>query len=186
MALFMSSVSDVAGGQQRGETGDVDMNEKVMMVRLYRELRLLTDEYNNLLASFHGIFHGLAVTLTTLSVYLFVRSEGMMAALAAYLVMWSIPNYCELMNNYAEIQRGSKTFLESLKASCFVDGSGSPVRTRCGTSRVVGTAIFRRELESFRELRIKRGVSAVYYDTQLVLTMIGIVMNQSLNLLIIT
>ena len=174
MFFFMFTMSDVAGGQQ-AEVGDVDANRKAR-VGLYRECQLLTNQYNNLLASFHAIIHAVVVILVTLYMYLFVRAEGMMAAVAAYLAVWSIPTYCELLNNYAEIQRGSKAFLESLNVSCLVDDSGNRMRT----------AIINRELRSFRELRIKAGSSGFDFDKQLVLTFVGIILSQCVNLLIMT
>ena len=83
--FFMFTMSDMVGGQQRqGTKGGVGANHEAR-VRLYRELQLLTDEYNNLLASLHGITHGLIASLVTLCVYILVRTEGMMAAVASYL-----------------------------------------------------------------------------------------------------
>ena len=186
MVLFMFSMSDIAGGQTRGNKGAgsnrLEGNQNAG-VRLYRELQLLTDEYNNMLASLHGIMHGMIVSLLILCAYIFVRTEGIMAALAAYVGIWVLPSYCELMNNYAEIQMGSRTFLESLKESDSVRGSGSWMRTgRAGAS----VAIIRRELRSLRDLRIRGGSSAFYFDKQLIPTVIGIILNQSVSLLIMT
>ena len=88
------------------------------------------------------------------------------------------------MNNYAKIQIGSNTFLESFKASCFCDGT----RVRAGRGGLLhfSSAIRKREYRSFRELRIKGGNSAFYFDKKLVLTFIGIILSQSVNLLIMT
>ena len=185
MLLFMFTMSDIAGGQKRGTRGDVDEGEQEK-VSLYRELQLLSDEYNNLLASFHAMLHGAAVVLITLYVYLFVRTEGMLAAMGAYLVIWSFPTYCELMNNYAEIGRGSKTFLESLKVSCYAGGSVNQVRTARGGWVDPHAEVRKKELLSFRELRIKGGSSGFYFDKQLVLTFLGIILDQCVNLLIMT
>ena len=145
-------------------------------------LQLLTDEYNNLLASFHTILHGTLVSLFTLCVYIFVRTEGIMAVLAAYIGIWALPSYCQVVNNYANILIGSRRFLGSLKESSSVGSSGNRMRTgRAGAS----AAIMRRELRSFRELRIQGG-SSFYFDKKLVLTVIATILQQSVNLLIMT
>ena len=120
---------------------------KTQRLSLYREFQLLTDEYSNLLASYHAMLHGVVVALVTLCVYLFVRTEGMMAALAAYIAIWSLPTYCELMNNYSyamlKFSMAPRRFWNPFRASCYFDGSGNPVRTRRGASDA-GTAIRRR------------------------------------------
>ena len=183
MLLFMFTMSDIAGGQKRGTRGDVDGNQQEK-VSLYRELQLLTDEYNNLLAPFHAMLHGTAVALITLDVYLFVRTEGMHAALGAYLAIWSLLTYCELMNNYAEIQRGSTTFMESLRVSCYAGVNGN--RTARGGWVNPSAEVRKKELRSFRELRIKGGSSGFYFDKQLILTFLGIILDQCVNLLIMT
>ena len=143
--FFMFTMSDIAGFQQQGKmsagSNRLEANQNGG-VRLYRELQLLTDEYNNMLASFHTIPHGMVVSLFTLCVYIFVRTEGIMAALAAYIGIWGLPSYCQIMNNYANILIGCRRLLESLKESGSVGSSGNRVRTvRAGAS----AAIIRRE-----------------------------------------
>ena len=49
----MFTMSDIAGGQQQGKLGaggnELEANHDAR-VKLFRELQLLTDEYNNLVA----------------------------------------------------------------------------------------------------------------------------------------
>ena len=184
--LFMFTLSDITGGQKQCKLGACSNRLEAIQnagIKLYRELQLLTDEYNNLLALFHAVQHGILVTFLTLCVYIFVRTEGIMAALAAYMGIWLLPCYCEIINNYAEIQIGSRTFLESLQETVPVRRSRIWIRTgRAGSV----AAIIRGELRSLRELHIKGGSSAFYFDKQLVLTVIHIIVNQSISLLLIT
>ena len=185
IVLFMFTISDIAGGQPQSKMGSGSSRLQSNPnggVRLYRELQLLTNEYNNMLALFHAILHGIALSTITLCFYIFVRTEGIMAAFAAYTGMWGLPAYCEMMNDFADILTGSRTFLESLKESGSVRSSGNWMRTG---SAGASAAIIRRELRSLRELRIKGG-SSFYFDKKLVLTLIGIILQQSVNLLILT
>ena len=120
--------------------------------------------------------------MLTLCVYIFVRTEGIVAIFAAYMGIWGLPAYCEMMNNFADILTGARIFLESLKESRSVRSSGNWIRTgRAGAN----AAIKRRELRSLRELRIKVG-SSFYFDKKLVLALIAIILQQSVNLLIMT
>ena len=80
------------------------------------------------------------------------------------------------MKNYAETNHGSKALLVSLNASWC--GGWRPSR---GTS-----ARIERQLRSLRELRIKVGSSAFYYDKQLVMTVGDIVLNQAVSLLVMS
>ena len=202
IALFIFTMSDIVGGQQRGKIGKVDADEEAE-VRLYRELQLLTDEYNNLLAAYHMNLHGLTVALVTLCFYLSVRSEEIVAVVALYVAIWLLATYCEMMNNYAEIQSGSNKFLESLEASCYLDDSRNWVRTsatvlwetvhwrRCfgclrRTRSGARAAVLSRQIRSLRELHIRAGSSAFYFDKQLVLTAISVILDQSVNLLLTT
>ena len=154
MALFMFTMPDIAGGQQwrkRGAGRDKLRESPKARVCLYNEMQLLTDEYNFLVATFQGTYHGVLVSCVTLCVYIFVRTEGMMAALAAYMGLWGILGYLELMNNYAEIPRGSKIFLESLQVSRSDHGSGNWARTRRETSDA-NVAILSRQLVAIPEI----------------------------------
>ena len=186
MLLFMFTMSDIAGGQQQGIMDAYNNRLEAShdgRVRLYRELQLLTDEYHNLLALYHAIMHATVVSLLTLCVYIFVRTEGLMAALAAYMGIWGLPCYCVVMNNYAEIQISSSAFLESLKKSGSVRVSSDWIRTRRpGAS----AAIIRRELRSLRELRIKGGSCAFYFDKELVLTVTDTTVYELIGLLLMT
>ena len=68
-------------------------------LRRYRSLQLLTDDYNTLFSLFNGIFHATAVALIVFSVYGFVRTEGFMSVLPAYLGIWGTHALYEVMKN---------------------------------------------------------------------------------------
>ena len=137
----------------------------------YRRLQLLADNFNDLFAFYHGMSHGLMTAFTVMCVYGFVRNGGLMAALPAYLDIWCFLPHFQFMNNFAEIHRGSRAVLLSLRMYWH--------------SRVGRRNAFKigKELRSLKELRIKGGSSAFNYDKQLVVTVIDAILKQSVSLL---
>ena len=99
-----------------------------------------------------------------------------MSVLPAYLGIWGTHALYEVMKNYAEINHGSKALLVSLNASWC--GGCKPSRSK--------SVEMERQLRSLRELRIKVGSSAFYYDKQLVMTVGDIVLNQAVSLLVMS
>ena len=99
-----------------------------------------------------------------------------MAALLAYLGVWTLLTYFQFANNYADVNQGSKGVLISLRA-CWYD--------RGGHSGGRSALLIDRELSSLTELRIKGGDSFFCYDKQLVLTAMDIILKQSVSLLML-
>ena len=145
-------------------------------IRHYRCLQLLTVGFNDLFALYHLISHGMLIAVTVMCVYGSVRTQGLMAAVLAYVSAWVLISYFQSMNNYAEVSRGSKNVLLALRA-CWYDGGG-----RSGGR---SAWIIDRELVSLRELRIKGGDYAFYYDKQLTVTAMDIIFKQSASLLML-
>ena len=116
------------------------------------------------------------IAFTVMCVYGFVRTAGLMAALPAYLGVWCLVTYYQFMNNYAEVHSGSKGVLLSLRACSYGRGGGG----RSGDRRALSIG---RELRSLKELRIKVGAAAFHYDKQLVVTVMDLILKQSVSLL---
>ena len=114
------------------------------------------------------MLHAALISFFVFCVYGAVRTDGVMAVGQSYLAVWGFLSYLQLLKRYADINTGSRDLLRSLQ----VDGSGDYSR------------IAVRELRSMKELRVKGGSSAFYFDNEAVLTTIHIVLNQAVNLLI--
>ena len=148
-------------------------------VRFYRKVQLLTDNFSNLFSHYHLALHLLMITFVVMSVLGSVRTGGFIAIVQAYLGFWVFLTYWQVMNRYADINLGSNILLRCLRDYCSV-ASHSNLRDLRKARQV--TAV-RRDLRSMKGLRIQGGSSAFYFDKQLVLTAVGIVFGQSLNLL---
>lgn len=172
MLLFMFTMSDsVMGGAplRNSKKFSKDQAAEVRMeLKRYRCLGLLTDEFNGVYSQLSGQIHAIIMTCIVLCIYGAVRTEGVMGFLYVYMSVWGLVSYLQIVNNYANIHRGSKDFLVALGAS----------------SRTAGT-VASRDLRNLKELRIKAGSSAFYFDKELVLTVVGVILTQSINLLIL-
>ena len=144
----------------------------------YRCLQLLTNEFSDLYAKLHGFLHLIMITLVGVCLYGSVRTTGVMAVVQAYLGLWWLLGYGMAIDAYAGIHKRSIVWLRSLRAQCL---KLQRSRHRQGSSSV---RIIDRELRSLQELRITGGSSTFYFDKGLILTTIGIIMNQASNLLI--
>lgn len=137
-------------------------------------LQLLADDFNDLFALYHGMYHGFMIAFIVMCVFWCVRTSGFMAALLAYLGLWSFLTQFQFMNSYAEVNRGSQDVLLKLRA-CWHSRGG-----RRGSRR---TLLIGMKLSSLKELRIKGGTSAFYFDKQLVVTTMDVILTQSVGLL---
>ena len=149
-------------------------------VRAYRHLQLLMEEFSGLFAGFLLINHALVIVLVVLSVNGSVQADGTMAAGQILFAAWLLACYLKVVDTYAGVNNGSKALLVTSLACTKSSDRGLAVAYREQT-----TMILKRELRSLRELRIKGGRSTFYFDKQLVLTVIGIVLNESVNLILL-
>ena len=98
--------------------------------------------------------------------------EGILAVALAYLGFWALVTYLLVATSYAEIHRRSVNLLRSIRRA-MTGRTGR--RTEGG-----GIAL---EIRSIRELCIVGG-SAFYFHKTLILTIVEIILVQSINLLI--
>ena len=189
MLLFMFPMADLVSGKPTatvvaGREGSFSFGTGLetglgRRLRLYRQMQLLTDEYNGLLCHFSAAVHTTEIVLAVMCVCGAVRTEGVLAFGQGYLGFWSLMTYLQIINSYAEINRRSKLLLRSLRTCC--RGCSGPV----GIQDTAQGLRFRRELKSLKELRIRAGSYVFFFDKQLVLNVIGIVLVQSINVLIL-
>ena len=98
--------------------------------------------------------------------------EGILAVALAYLGFWALVTYLLVATSYAEIHRRSVNLLRSIRRAT----SGRTGRRTEGERIAL-------EIRSIRELCIAGG-SAFYFDKTLVLTVVEIILSESVNLLI--
>ena len=178
-----------------GVKNDVDCDlssgaETLLIARLqteldtYRCVQLLMDEFNGLFGKLQTASRFTVISFVLFCVYGFFRTEGLMAIVQAYLGLWLFLSWLTAMNIYAEINHESKDLLRSFRTLCsskINKPEGSLERnTSSSRKRFMGV---NRELKSLKELRII--ASNFYFDKQLVLTVIGIVLDNSVSLLLL-
>lgn len=95
--------------------------------------------------------------------------KGIVFIFLAYLVLLALGQYLVTVNGYAEINRRSVLLLRLM----LNEG------TRHGGARVV-----RKEARSLKELRVKPALG-FFYDKGFVLTLLNIVLVQSVNILVL-
>ena len=177
---FERTVGSRSSGNSRVPSCEIGSSIRLRReLRCYRRLRLLTDEFNGVFAAFYGAYHYIMMSLIVLCVYGFVRTTGAMAIVQAYVAIWCFFAYGSVVSAHAQINRGSKLWLKSLRARYFHGRAVSGGR-RCASKGIVVV----RELRSLKELRIKGGSSAFYYNKCLILTTTGAIFRQSVKLLI--
>ena len=146
-------------------------------VRMYHCCELHAKKFNQVFAPLNGFLHTLFISVIVGSVYAALRLERLFAALAAYWAFISLSSYLSVANSFAAINRESALLLQTLR-SVGTNSSGSnqvaPIQwKKC-----------QRKMKSLQELRISGG-SVFYYDKTLVLTIIEIILSQSVNLLVL-
>ena len=142
---------------------------------LLRCLKAQTNGFNDVTATLNGIVHANIIAIVVMYVYGALRTEGFVAVLSAYFGSVTFIAYCMLTRSYGEINEVSKTLIRAAK----VEASVLRLAGERASSKFVQL-----EMKSMRELRIMAG-STFYYDKALVLTVIAIIISQSVNLLIL-
>lgn len=182
--LFTFTMSSIAGNSNGATSNDNRPGVTYERIGLgpeisrYRCLQLITEEFNGLFQTFHLITHAAAIAFTVICVFGSMRTEGIMAAVQAYVGAWILLSYLQLINGYGIIHSGSRAFLRTCRAASS-DGFTINAGGRAAYK------IARRELKSLRELRIKAGGSTFYFDKHLVLTVVGVVVSQTVSLLLL-
>ena len=187
--LFMFTMSDLLDSRtDSGDNGVVEGRILQMRFRFYCHVQLVTDQFNGLFANFYAPLHAILVTFMISCVYGTVQSDGMILVIVqAYLGFWMLLAYSFVINGYAEVNCSSKNFLWWFQGQR-VAGRNSAI-SFAGRRQIENRdheKIFKRELRSLnlKELCIRGGSSMFYFDKQLVLTVLEIVLTQSVNLLI--
>ena len=188
MAGTMTEMATIGSGiQLDANTGTQNSTSHLRReLSLYRCLQLLVDEYNGLFDSFQLLIHAASIIVTVLCVFGSLRTEGVIALVQAYFGAWLLTSYLQVIKSYSEIYRGSKALLVSLSARCADKNVGSSGGSSVAFGIGAGShVIIARELKSLTELRIRAGSSVFYFDKQLVLTVIQIVVSQTVGLLLL-
>ena len=107
-------------------------------------------------------------------VYGTVRMEGILALASGLWASGSFVGYGMLVHSYAENYEASRALLKHIKRTV----SAETTAGRAGFSKIVD-----REIKSMKHLCIMAG-STFYYDKTLLLTMMDILVGQSVNLLL--
>ena len=151
---------------------------------LFKALRLRKQGYIMLACSMLYVIFEYA---TRAQVFHSIRSSPPVIALVqAYFGAWLLTSYLQVIKSYSEIYRGSKALLVSLSARCADKNVGSSGGSSVAFGIGAGShVIIARELKSLTELRIRAGSSVFYFDKQLVLTVIQIVVSQTVGLLLL-
>ena len=170
VALFMFSMSDFVQIQVAMQQQKPPRLRRSL--KFYRCLQLHTNNFNRLFAAFNAMLHGIVIIFVIFCVYGALRMEGILAVALAYLGFWALVTYIVVATSYAEIHRRSVKLLRSIRRAM---NGRTGRRTEGG-----GIAL---EIRSIRELCIVGG-SAYYFDKTLVLTIVEVVLVQSVNLLI--
>ena len=139
----------------------------------YRCCQVHTDAFNRVFGSLNADLHTTVVTIITLSVYCTMRTSWLFAVFTTYFACVCLVFYLSVANSYSETIRVSRTLLQSLKQ---VGSNGNVATGR-------GQKITNRRIQALRELRIHAG-PVFFYDKQLVLTTVEIILVQSVNLLV--
>ena len=105
--------------------------------------------------------------------YAAVRATGIVAFLSAYLGVLAFVAYFLLASGYGQINRRSKALLKAVRIT-----ASAHQMARSGQGKAVN-----REIRYMNDLRIKVG-TAFYYDNALVLTIVEIILVQSVNMLL--
>ena len=129
--------------------------------------------FNDVTASVNGVLHANVIALVIMQVYGAVRMEGILALLLAYMGAVQFTTYGMLARSYGEVNAMSKALLEAVRRTTTAD----PVNV---WGRV--DAIIQRQIRSMPKLCVKGG-SSFYYDKPLLLTMLDVILAQSVGLL---
>ena len=143
-------------------------------VRIYQCCELHAHHFNKVFAPLNAHLHTIAILVVICSVYASFRLERLFAAIAAYWMFVALYSYLSAANSFAEINRQSALLLQVMRSS---DAKHNR------SSLKIDRKIDERRLKSLRELRISAG-SVFYYDKALVLTIVEIILVQSVNLLV--
>ena len=143
-------------------------------IQLVRRLTIQTNGFNDVTAALNAILHAACVSLMIMCVSGAVRMGGILAVGAAYLAFADLVGYGTLAESYAEINEASEALLEDVRRT---------VSIQMEANRGAFNRAFNREIRCMRKLRVTAG-STFYYDRPLLLTIVAIVLSQSVNLLI--
>ena len=141
----------------------------------YRCYELHTINFNQVYNLFNAYAHPACMVVAICSIYGAVRTSGVLAAVAANWAFMGLAICLPWVGSYAKINQESRAVLGSLRRAWSRDvrGTGHFDRKTSG-----------RKLRSMRELRISTAGSRYYYDKALVLTTVGIILVQSVDLLV--
>lgn len=155
--------------------GGILMMNLTKCAEAYRCCLLQEVAFNRVFSGFNALLHFLCITATIFSVYTAIRSSGLLAAFGVYGAFMALTFYLTMANCYAETNHGSRILLESLQRVCIRGSEGMAFRR--------DEEIARKRIRSLRELRI-RAAFVCYYDKQLILTILQIVLVRSVDLLV--
>ena len=159
--------------QSRSGHRTSESNWVKLTLRHYKRLRVHANGFNEVTAGFNGILHANIVTLIVMFAYAAVRAKGIVAFLSAYLGVVGFVAYVLLASGYGQINRRSKALLKAVRVTASADRMA-----RRGQGKAVN-----REIRCMNDLRIKAGTT-FYYDNALVLTIVEIILVQSVNMLL--
>ena len=145
--------------------------------RLYRSVYLMCDEFSEMFKITLGGLHVAFTIVVVYYVYMGVRLTGFQSFRSAFAAVGCLVLMLTLEGKYAEVNTASKTFLQQLK-----------IQDVMRSNRIVEKAhrqILQRERKCLRECRIRVG-SLYYYDTDLLVSTIEIILDNSINLTLIT
>ena len=143
------------------------------VVKLHRVAQLHVECFNILYAPMNAALHVFIIACVIVSVYGCVRIEGWFAFALGYIATFCLLLYLFICRSYADINWRSKTVLQSLRVMVSGIQKG---RLSC---KAVD-----REQRSMTELRVRPG-TAFYYDRALVLTVLQVIVTQSVSMLMI-
>lgn len=130
--------------------------------------------YNDVTATVNGVAHASVGGLVIMCICGAVRMEGVLAFMSAYLGSVVFATYGKLASMYGGIDAASKSFLKVVRRTS-LDASV--------VDRGLYDGAVKREIRSMRVLRVMAGPTFCY-DKPLFLTFVGIILVQSVNLMI--
>ena len=143
---------------------------------LYRSIHFSAEEFSRMLMSVFGVNHVVIVLIAVFCAYASVRLDGLLAIGLGFVGLNSTVMLIVMMNMLANLNRRSKETLHALRRQA---------TAVCSATRGSNYGVWlRRELRCLPDLRIRMG-SIFFYDKPIVLTTLQIILQISINLLLL-
>ena len=134
-------------------------------------------DFNGFYAPSLGILHAITATGVAYCVYGAARAEAAFALFFGYMAVLWICAYLLVLNMFAELNAASKNLLTLFGAALSSICCWADIQEHQDYNSLGG------EWKSLTDLRVRAG-SMFYFDRQLVVNFIDVILNESANLLI--